>query len=219
MGEEGGEEEANIFRLANRLPVESLSASITRFPAVYNQEGPERERVPSEVEANSGRFKHEVVRGTGALEESSKWRRMITLMTRPRGAGGHEGANRRLNNGIGADWYDIRCGTRSQHQQHQISTERGCTYYEGGERKLAIYPRRRSFIGLSLGFFVFSSSLGLRYVAGYRPRRCAIRDLSRPLPEHGGRRLIVLAAQVRRAKERETPAASASGEGAWMIRV
>jgi len=30
----------------------------------------------------------------------------------------------RLNNGIGADWYDILRGTRSQHQQHRLCLAR-----------------------------------------------------------------------------------------------
>lgn len=65
-----------------------------RFPAVHNKEAPKR---ASEVEANARRFKYEVVRDPGALEESSKWRRMITLMTRPRG--GRRGRGWRM--GIG----------------------------------------------------------------------------------------------------------------------
>lgn len=61
----------HLARLAGRVII-GESYTIPRGVQSGSPKARANARAPSEVEANSGRFKHEVVRGTGALEESSK---------------------------------------------------------------------------------------------------------------------------------------------------
>lgn len=148
---------------------------------------------------------------------------MITLMTRPRGGRREreERGNRRLNNGIGADWYDIRYGTRSQHQQHQLCFAR-VHPLRAGRGNIAIYSWHLSFIELSLGFFVFFFvSLSLLHRGTSASSACDLAlSRTRLLPEHSGRRLIVsrrTGAPHRRTERDLTSASRGETQEAWMI--
>lgn len=99
----------------------------------------------------------------------------------------------RLNNGIGADWYDIPRGTRSQHQQHRLRLAR--------VHDMPLPPA--TFIGISLFYYVATERRPGRTISLLLAYNTRLPSYGRPCPSPLARSLTYRPRHARTGAPRE----------------